>query len=159
MSLVLLQIEFPRPWRIMFCTRANRTRGWWQYLIRAGTGEGKCPRSSILLLLHVINPTADGAAVVHHFGPGLLPLLHWVDHRVDVLLPLLDNPLPLPPAVSPVLLRSPGVSIWTLRLRNEPDVLVVGDGILSVGNLFLSSEINRNSELKDSSEGSLTVPL
>ena len=78
---------------------------------------------------------------------------------MDVLLPLLDDPLPLPPAVPPVLLRSPGVAIGALRFGNKTDVLVVGDGILSIGNLFLSSEINRNSELKDSSEGSLTVPL
>ena len=149
MSLVLLQIEFPRPWRIIIKKRllGNDDN---MYLIRAGTSRGKCSRSSLLLLLlHVINPTADGAGIVYH-GLLLLPFLHWVDHRVDVLLPLLDDPLPLPPAIPPVLLRSPGVAIWALRFGNKTDVLVVGDGILSVGNLFLSSEINRNSEFKDS---------
>ena len=60
---------------------------------------------------------------------------------MDVLLPLLDDSLPLPPTELLVFLRGPGVCIGPLGLGNQCDVLIVGDGVLAVGDLFLSPEI------------------
>ena len=67
---------------------------------------------------------------------------------MDVLLPFLDDALPLPPAVPPVLLWSSGITRLSLRLWNKTDVFVIGQGIFPVGNLFLSSENNRNESFK-----------
>ena len=108
------------------------------YLVRTGACHGTCPRSPILLLFHLVNPTFNGSSVVS----GLLLILQRVDDGVDVLLPLLDHPLPLSPAVLPMLLRCPRVPVWPLRFRDEPDVVVVGDRVLAVWNLLLSPKLH-----------------
>ena len=78
---------------------------------------------------------------------------------MDVLLPLLDDALPLPPAVPPVFLWSPGITGLPLRFWNKTDVSVVGQGVFPVGNLFLSSENNRNESFNIRSVETVTLPL
>ena len=111
------------------------------YLVRAGASEGG-PGPPILLLLHIVYPASDGAAVIHYLPQFLAIRILQLSHsRVNVQLPLLDDSLPLPPTVLPVLLGGPGVLLCPGSLGDETDVLVVSDGVLSIGNLFLSPEI------------------
>ena len=60
-----------------------------------------------------------------------LGVLKASDDNVKVLLPLLDEAIPLAPAILPPLVRSPGHPICALVLGDEADVPIIAHGVLA----------------------------
>ena len=65
-----------------------------------------------------------------------LGVLKASDDNVKVLLPLLDEAIPLAPAILPPLVRSPGHPCCALVLGDEADVPIIAHGVLAIRDLL-----------------------
>ena len=76
-----------------------------------------------------------------------LSVLEACHDLVNVLLPLLDEPVPLSPAVLPHLVGSPGHPVCAAGLGDETEVAVIAHGVLAVRNLLFPPKNTRKDDV------------